>query len=52
MVVELIWSLDSDRICSGGTSLGRDNGDAESAIEVEPCGQCGVAAGPKISVVS
>jgi hypothetical protein len=29
--MNLIRSLDSDRISSGGTSLGRDSGDAESA---------------------
>ena len=31
MVMNLIRSLDSDRISSGGTSLGRVSGDAESA---------------------
>ena len=31
MVMDLTRSLDSDRISLGGTSLGRDSGDAESA---------------------
>ena len=33
MVVKLTRSLDSDSISSGGTSLGRDSGDAESALK-------------------